>query len=91
MDRLVVVPHRGHRCGHCRLGTALGCLCNLEPLFQVNVRALMSAPNASVALHLRCFVRERLIQFLQEKYPESLPKTRPELVRDITAVPVPEM
>ena len=48
----------------------------------MELRALMSAPNASVAFELRCFVRERLIQFLQEKYPQSLPKTRAELVRD---------
>lgn len=48
----------------------------------MELRALMSAPNASVAFELRCFVREKLIQFLQEKYPQSLPKTRAELVRD---------
>ena len=48
----------------------------------MELRALMSAPNASVAFELRCFVRGKLIQFLQEKYPQSLPKTRAELVRD---------
>jgi len=48
----------------------------------MELRALMSAPNPSVAFELRCFVREKLIQFLQEKYPQSLPKTRAELVSD---------
>lgn len=51
----------------------------------VELRALMSASNASNAFDLRCHVREKLIQFLQEKYPESLPKTRAELVGDAGA------
>jgi len=28
---------------------------------------------------LRCFVREHMITFIRENYPESLPKTRIEL------------
>lgn len=42
----------------------------------VEVRALMSAKDASTAWDLRIHVREKLIEFLQKKYPESLPKTR---------------
>ncbi len=47
----------------------------------VELRALMSASDSSKAWDLRCFVRERLIAFLQERYPQSLPRTRVELDR----------
>jgi hypothetical protein len=43
------------------------------------LRALMSAADSSKAWDLRCQVREKLIAFLQEKYPESLPRLRAEL------------
>jgi hypothetical protein len=39
----------------------------------------MDAHDSSAAWDLRCFVREKLIQFLQEKYPNALPKIRAEL------------
>jgi len=42
----------------------------------VEVRALMSAKDSSTAWDLRVYVREKLIEFLQKNYPESLPKTR---------------
>lgn len=42
----------------------------------IEVRALMSAKDSGTAWDLRVFVREKLIEFLQKKYPESLPKTR---------------
>lgn len=42
----------------------------------VEVRALMSAKDSGTAWDLRVFVRENLIEFLQKRYPESLPKTR---------------
>lgn len=42
----------------------------------VEVRALMSAKDSPTAWDLRVHVREKLIQFLQKNYPESLPKTR---------------
>jgi small-conductance mechanosensitive channel len=45
----------------------------------VELRALMSAASGPVAWDLRCLVREKLIEFLQEKYPESLPRDRAEL------------
>jgi len=44
----------------------------------VELRALMSAPGASEAWDLRCYVREKLIEFLQREYPASLPKNRTE-------------
>jgi small-conductance mechanosensitive channel len=42
----------------------------------VEIRALVSAKNASQAFDLRCYVRENLIKYLSENHPESLPKNR---------------
>ena len=42
----------------------------------LEIRALASAADASLAWDLRCEVREKLIQFLQTNYPESLPRLR---------------
>ena len=42
----------------------------------MEVRALMSAANSSNAFDLRCHIREGLIRFVQEYYPDSLPVTR---------------
>jgi small-conductance mechanosensitive channel len=46
----------------------------------IELRALVSARNAGAAFGLRCFVRERLIGFLQEEHPEALPRHRQEIV-----------
>lgn len=45
----------------------------------IELRALMSAGDASLAWDLRCEVRERLIDFLRDNYPHALPRTRVEL------------
>jgi small-conductance mechanosensitive channel len=45
----------------------------------IELRALMSAPSGPVAWDLRCYVREKLVEFIQQKYPESLPRTRADL------------
>jgi small-conductance mechanosensitive channel len=42
----------------------------------VELRALMSAADASSAWSLRCEVREKLIEFIRDKYPQSLPRLR---------------
>ena len=42
----------------------------------MEIRALVSAGNSPAAWDLRVNVREKLLQFLQENYPETLPKTR---------------
>ena len=42
----------------------------------IELRALMSASSSSRAFDLRCFIRENLVAFIQQNYPESLPKTR---------------
>jgi small-conductance mechanosensitive channel len=44
----------------------------------IELRALMSANSASSLWDLRCFVRERLLDFLQRRFPDSLPRTRVE-------------
>ena len=45
----------------------------------IEIRALMSASDSSAAWNLRCLVREKLIEFMQEQFPESLPRARVEL------------
>jgi small-conductance mechanosensitive channel len=47
----------------------------------IELRALMSAADASAAWTLRCEVREELIEFIKRKYPQALPKVRAELER----------
>ena len=42
----------------------------------LELRALMSAQDASTAWSLRCHVREKLVEFIQKNHPESLPKLR---------------
>ena len=42
----------------------------------MELRALVSASDAGRAFDLRCAVREHLVAFIQENYPDSLPKTR---------------
>lgn len=54
----------------------------------LEVRALMSAKNSPTAWDLRVFIREKLIQFMQYNYPESLPKTRIEINNIIDDNPI---
>lgn len=42
----------------------------------VELRALMSARDSGTAWNLRCYVREKLLAYLQESHPGCLPKTR---------------
>ena len=42
----------------------------------LELRALVSAADASTVWELRCEVREKLVAFVQQHYPECLPKTR---------------
>lgn len=42
----------------------------------IEVRALMSAASSGNAFDLRCDIREGLIRFIQQHYPECLPVTR---------------
>jgi small-conductance mechanosensitive channel len=47
----------------------------------LQLRALMSAADSGTAWDLRCLVRERLIGFLQERHPGSLPKFRADVLQ----------
>jgi hypothetical protein len=40
------------------------------------VRATMSAKDSDDAFDLECMIREKLITFIRENYPESLPTAR---------------
>ena len=44
----------------------------------MQLRALMSSQNSSRSWNLQCEVREKLIGFLQERYPSALPRLRTE-------------
>jgi small-conductance mechanosensitive channel len=46
----------------------------------MEIRALMSSADSPSAWDLRVNVREKLINFLQEDYPESLPRSRVEFI-----------
>jgi small-conductance mechanosensitive channel len=45
----------------------------------VEMRALMSAKDSSSAWNLRVYVRERIIEYIKNNYPECLPKSRVEI------------
>jgi small-conductance mechanosensitive channel len=45
----------------------------------IELRALVSARNSGEAWDLRCYVREKMIDYLQSTYPGALPKQRLEL------------
>jgi small-conductance mechanosensitive channel len=47
----------------------------------VELRALMSAKDSPTAWDLRCEVREKLLRFMQERFPECLPRMRVDLER----------
>jgi small-conductance mechanosensitive channel len=42
----------------------------------MEIRALVSAVDSPTAWDLRVYLREKLIEFIQKEYPESLPKSR---------------
>ena len=55
----------------------------------MELRALMSSADSPTSWNLRCLVREKLITFLQQNYPESLPRTRVEMERIGSKTPLP--
>lgn len=56
----------------------------------IEIRALMSTVDSPTAWDLRVLVREKLISFLQENYPESLPRMRVEIPFPGTESPKPD-
>jgi small-conductance mechanosensitive channel len=53
----------------------------------LQIRFLMGAPDSSQAWDLRCAVREGLVKFVQNQYPEYLPRVRARLVEDSEVAP----
>jgi small-conductance mechanosensitive channel len=53
---------------------------NLQAM-NIEIRAVVSAKNATDAWELRTFIRENMLYFIQTNYPESLPKTRIEIAK----------
>lgn len=47
------------------------------------LRILVSAPDAPSAFDLRCHMREHLIAFIRDEYPQSLPQTRLMLAEEL--------
>ena len=48
----------------------------------IEIRVLVSAKNSPTAWDLRVYIREKLIDYIQKNYPESLPKTRISLQKE---------
>mgnify|MGYP000166547636 CR=1 FL=1 len=53
----------------------------------VKIRILVSAKNSPTAWDLRVYIREKMIEYLQKNYPESLPKSRIIIENGSTAAP----
>ena len=49
----------------------------------IQVRILVSAPDSPSAFDLRCHMREQLIAFIRDEYPQSLPQTRLMLAEEL--------
>jgi hypothetical protein len=45
----------------------------------MTIRVLVRAQSSGDAFDLRCEIREKMVTFIQENYPESLPRTRIEM------------
>jgi small-conductance mechanosensitive channel len=56
----------------------------------LQLRALASARDAASAWDLRCEIREKLITFVQQQYPQHLPRTRAELQPAAAEAPAPK-
>lgn len=55
----------------------------------IEIRGLMSAGTSGQAFDLRCEIREKLIVWLQETYPQSLPRARVAMESPLPAAPAP--
>jgi small-conductance mechanosensitive channel len=55
----------------------------------MEIRCLLSARNASEQFDLRCVVREAMVTFIQENYPDAFPRTRFAAIGEATATALP--
>ena len=53
----------------------------------MQIRCLLSARNSSDQFDLRCIVREKMISFIQQNYPDAFPRTRFSAIRDEPEMP----
>ncbi len=51
----------------------------------IEIRILVSAINSPTVWDLRVYIREKMIEFIQKNYPESLPRTRITLKNEINS------
>ena len=63
----------GHPCWDGRVASIL--VTNADKT-TIEVRALVSAANSSLAWDLRCHVRETMLAWLRDAHPNALPKVR---------------
>ena len=57
----------------------------------VELRALMSSADSGSSWDLRCLVREKLVEFLQKNYTDSLPRIRAEVRSPDEAGDIPQL
>jgi len=48
----------------------------------IQLRAMMSSPSSSASWDLQCEVREKLVAYLRDNHPGSLPHIRTEMARE---------
>ena len=72
LDRLVLATDKWD-------GTVVGLQVTDAKEHTLELRALADAKDAGTTFDLRCYIREGLIKFLQENYPQTLPKMRAEV------------
>ena len=71
-------------------GVALGCQVTNLTAQAMEVRCLMSAKDSGTAFNLQCLVREEMMDWVKEKYPEAFPNMRYRAVgeKPLEAVPM---
>ena len=57
----------------------------------MELRCLASSGNSSDLFDLRCYIRERMIDFIQKNYPDAFPRTRFSAVSRKETSPIPEL
>ncbi len=63
-------------------GVAMGCQVTNLTAQSMEVRCLMSAKDSGTAFNLQCLVREEMMDWVKEKYPEAFPNMRYRAVGD---------
>jgi small-conductance mechanosensitive channel len=61
-------------------GNVARCQVTQSGVSTMQIRFVMSSPDSSRSWNLECELREKMITYLQERYPEALPRVRAEMV-----------